>query len=198
MTHRKPPVDQEAGHGDPRRLERAPGERYAGAGRPSGGDRARPSSAAGSGARGAERPASAPTSGRVGPAVAFGVAALLAVAVVWALAVGLFDVTWGLVIVGAGGGWLIGAAVSYGAWRGTEHVEDARIRVIAAACGATAWLAGSFGGYLVGLLLLPASSASLGERIANAPFPAALTAQFSLVDVAAIVLLAVLAWRTAR
>lgn len=165
-----------------RRLERAPGERFAGgvATGPGGAIR-----------DGAVQP-------HVGRAALFGDLALTGVAAVWALASGVFDVSWGLVILAAAGGWLIGSSVSLGAWRGVAHPPDPRVQAIAAAEGVVAWIAGTFGGYVVGLALLPGSTASLGERMANAPFADALLSQFSLVDIASILLLAGIAWRSAR
>ncbi|MBA2255162.1 MAG: hypothetical protein H0W07_08620, partial [Chloroflexi bacterium] len=75
---------------------------------------------------------------------------------------------------------------------------DPRLPAIGAGCGVLAWLVGSFGAYLVGLLVLPGSGLSLGERMANVPFGDALATQISLVDIAAIALLAGIAWRSAR
>ncbi len=168
-----------------RRLDRAPGDRYT---------RAKVSS------QGADtgRPLATAVGPRFGPAIVDGGLALLGVAAVWALAAGLLDVSWGLLFVAAVGGWLIGSAVAFGAWRGLEHRQDPRTRAIAAGSGALAWLVGSYGAYLVGLLVLPGSTLNLVERMANVPFIDALATQVSLVDVASIVLLMVVAWRSAR
>jgi hypothetical protein len=61
-----------------------------------------------------------------------------------------------------------------------------------------AWLAGSAVDYLVSLALLPGSSRTFGERLSDQPFPAWLAPQLSLLDAAEIVVLVVVAWRSAR
>jgi hypothetical protein len=122
----------------------------------------------------------------------------LGVAIAWSVAAGLLDVKWGLVVVAALGGWLVGSAVSLGAWGETPHEPDVSVRSLAAALAVATWLLGVFGAYLVGLVILRGSSASFAERLANAPFGDALVTQLSLLDVAEIFLLAVVAWRSAR
>jgi hypothetical protein len=169
-----------------RRLEHPPGDRYAG--------RPRPVADSGDGGRSSVRAGSP----RLGRGLRYGLALAVGVVVVWSVAAGLLDITWGLVVVAGLGGWLIGSAVSAGAWGVGEHEPDARVRMLAAGLGVATWLLGTFGAYLVALAILPGSTAPFAERIANAPFIDALATQFSLFDVAEVALLAVIAWRSAR
>lgn len=128
-------------------------------------------------------------------------AGLLVVAVV-ALLLGLlravFELGPGLLVVAAVGAWLLGEAVARVAWGGAAHLPSTDVPRIAAVLGAVAWLAGSAVDYLVSLALLPESSRTFGERLSDQPFPAWLAPQLSLLDAAEIVVLVVVAWRSAR
>lgn len=194
---RQPMRGGETGRPAARRLEHPPGDRYAvrepGEGVPAARSGAGSAEERAGPAR--ERAAATPSVGR---GARFGAAAVLGVAVAWAIAAGLFDISWGLVVIAALGGWIIGSAVGFGTWGVAAHRPERRVRWLAAGSGVATWLVGSLGSYLVALVTLPGSTLSLGERIANAPFVDALASQISLFDVIEILLLAVVAWRSAR
>ncbi|MDQ3553579.1 MAG: hypothetical protein M3395_04110 [Chloroflexota bacterium] len=126
----------------------------------------------------------------------------LVVALIVALALGvlraIFDIGPGLLVVAAVGGWLLGAALAWGAWGSAAHLPQPGVQRLAAVLGAVAWLAGSAIDYLLSLALLPASSRTFAERLSDQPFPAWLAPQLSLFDAAEIAILAIVAWRSAR
>ncbi|MBA2487890.1 MAG: hypothetical protein H0V36_01030 [Chloroflexi bacterium] len=169
--------DEEATAGEVRRrdgLARPPGERY--------------------------RSRSAPVA--TGPAHLRGALAGLLVGGATALVLGLLsailDVTLGLLVVAVVGGWAIGVAVVRATWRSTGQPAADATRVIGAACGVLAWLGGRLVDWLVSLAILPGSTLSIGERLVNSPFIVWLTPQLSLIDGGQLLLLAALAWRSAR
>lgn len=86
-------------------------------------------------------------------AIGFGLLATLGMAVVYGVAWGVIALSWGLLAVGVGGGWLVGAAVREGVRRSAaEQPSDGRPSVglaplLAAILGAGAWLIGSYIAY---------------------------------------------------
>lgn len=124
-------------------------------------------------------------------------------AAVVALALGslraIFDIGPGLLVVAAAvGGWLLGEAVARGAWGPSVHLPRPAVFRLAAVLAALTWLAGSVVAYLLSLALLPESSRTFVERLSDQPFPAWLAPQLSPLDVAEIMVLVVVAWRSAR
>ncbi len=110
----------------------------------------------------------------------------------------VFDIGAGLLVVAAVGGWLLGEAVAWGAWGASVHLPRLAVLRLAAVLAALTWLAGSVVDYLLSLALLPGSSRSFAERLSEQPFPAWLAPQLSLLDLVEIVVLMVVAWRSAR
>lgn len=119
-------------------------------------------------------------------------------ALVWTLLAGLLDVSWGLVFMAAIGGYIVALAVVAGAFGDTAHPTDRRVQAIATMLALAVWLLGTFGAYVVGLIILPGSNASLTERMAHAPFIDSVVNQFALLDIAELALLPAVAWRSAR
>jgi len=92
----------------------------------------------------------------------YGLAAMLGIAIVYGVAWSVVALTWGLIAIGVGGGWLVGVAVREGATRG-RRAEAARngadtideedrpvaaptrgLSTLGALLGAGAWVAGSY------------------------------------------------------
>lgn len=123
-------------------------------------------------------------------------------AAVIALVVGVlravFELGPGLLVIAAVGGWLLGEAIARVAWAQALHPAQASVPRLAAVLGAVTWLAGSAVDYLLSLALLPASSRTFGERLSDQPFLTWLAPHFSLLDVAGILVLLVVTWRSAR
>lgn len=127
-----------------------------------------------------------------------GIAAAAAVGLGLGVLRAIFELGPGLLVVAAVGAWLLGEAVARSAWGSDVHVPHPAVPRIAAVLGAVAWLAGSAVDYLLSLALLPASSRTFAERLSDQPFPAWLAPQLSPLDAAEIVILVVVAWRSAR
>lgn len=136
------------------------------------------------------------------PALGRATLAGLLVAAVVALALGslsaVFDIGPGLLVVAAVGGWLLGEAVARGAWGASVHLPQPAVPRLAAMLAALTWLAGSVVDYMLSLALLPESSRTFAQRLSDQPFPAWLAPQLSPLDVAEVVVLVVVAWRSAR
>jgi hypothetical protein len=110
----------------------------------------------------------------------------------------IFQVELGLLAIAAVGGWAIGVAVAWGSWGFGVHPLITGPPLLAAVLGGLAWLGGSVVDYLLSLAILPGSTRTFQERVAQQPFGDYLGQQLSLVDGLAVVLLVTLAWRSAR
>ena len=130
---------------------------------------------------------------------AFDWAALAAIGVsliyglLWAIELHL-----GLIAVAVMGGWLIGGAASYGAWRGSLHIPSLWLRVLAAALGGAAWLGGAVVSYVVAQVVFPDPATPFLERLSFGGFAEYLGSVFDFVHGIAVAALAFFAWRSAR
>ena len=161
------------------RLSRPPSERYPPAAR-------------------AHDPVLDPAPARLVRAGGLGTLAGIAVALAFGVAVGIFDLGAGLLVLAVLGGMGIGAAVRQGAWSGRAHAADVRVRTLASVIALGAWVAGAVVDYLLGLLFLPASAVDLPSRIDAAPFPGYLSARFGVLEILELLLVGAFAWRSAR
>jgi hypothetical protein len=100
--------------------------------------------------------------------------------------VGLY---FGLLVVAAFGGWIIGTAL---------QTAGPRRRALAAVLGVFAWLVGSVLDFVFSQVILPNATTPLAERLAPGAYLAYASATFDLVQVGAIAILVVVAWRSAR
>ena len=153
-----------------------------------------------------------PAAARISRAFVAGLVTALAVGAVLGVAVGVFDLALGLIVLAAVGGYAIGFATRRAGWgpaaedlaaaddqrppRRTQ-LADQGVPVVAAVSGAVAWVAGVFIEYVVGLAALPASGVSLPERMAAAPFGDYLATPTGPPDVLELALLAFIAARVA-
>ena len=130
-----------------------------------------------------------PTGGLVGRAALSGLVAAAAVGLIWAVLAVVLDFHLGLLVVAGVGGWLIGVAVARvrpGAWP------------VAVGSALVAWLIAAALSYLLSQLLLPQAVTPLAERLSLAGLLDYTTQTFDLVQAAAIAILVVVAWRSAR
>lgn len=131
----------------------------------------------------------------------YGLLAGIAVAAVYGLAAELFGLTWGLLAVGFGGGLLIGAAITRGAWGRRRHVTARRLQVLAAAIGIGSGVVGIFVAYVVSQALFPQATTPLTDRISLAGFTGYFAGLFDTIRVihaASLAAIAFMAWRGAR
>jgi hypothetical protein len=113
----------------------------------------------------------------------------LATGVVWALLSALLNLHVGLIVLAAFAGWLIGSVVR----------PIGRHAVLSGvALAALAWLIGSVLDFTLSQLLLPEAATGLAERLTVDGYLAYASATFDIVELAAIALLAIAAWRSAR
>jgi hypothetical protein len=134
-------------------------------------------------------------------AYGLGLAAGLAVAVVYGLFAELLGLSWGLLAVGLFGGMGIGGAVSRGAWQGRAHVNVRRLQVIAGLIAVGAWMLGVVLAFVLSQALLPQTSTSLLERLSPARFTEyflGLDESIRVVHAASLAAMALMAWRGAR
>jgi hypothetical protein len=107
---------------------------------------------------------------RMGRALTAGVAAGVIVVVAWLVLGGAVGLDWGLAVVALAGGWLVGQAVSMGAWSGERHVPALSPRLLSVGLAIAAWMSGQVAVYLWTRITLPDSTLTLGQRIAATPF----------------------------
>jgi hypothetical protein len=126
------------------------------------------------------------------PAALRAVGAALLGAGIWIGLAGPFGVTWGLVAVALFVGWLIGSVTR----SPTGHSEP-RVRAIAAAGGALAWLLALAGVYVY-LSAQPSGPAQAGALVGSLSIIDYYAQNLGLLDVIEGVLLVLAAWWSAR
>lgn len=173
MSSGQPPSGEVRPRGAP--LERAPSERYQASG--VGGATAEPN---------------------VAKAVVAGIIAALVAGLAAGIMAAIFDVGLGLLVVAAVSGWAVGVAVVWGAWGFGLHPQRWNVSALAAGFGAAAWLIGSLVEWFLSRALLPGSTQSLFDRLTQTSFPTYLGEQLSIQDAVELLILAALAWRSAR
>ena len=131
----------------------------------------------------------------------YGIAAAVFVALVWLVAGGILDVSYGLVAAGVLGGWVVGTAVAPGAADAGDAPEvegrGPSRRVVAVALGLAGWLTGMFLAYAWDLATLPEAGGTLVERMAQVPFVEAVSAQYGPLAIVQGLAVGFFAWRTA-
>jgi hypothetical protein len=122
-------------------------------------------------------------------AMAIGIAASLGTGVVSAVFSALFGFHLGLLAVAAFGGWIIGNSV--------QSAGNSR-RQVAAVLAVMAWLVGSILEFVISQVLLPAAATPLAERLSIGGYIDNTVGAFDVVQAAAIAILVIVAWRSAR
>ena len=136
--------------------------------------------------------------GRALKAFDWGALAGLVVALAYGLLWAVFELHLGLIAVGVMGGWLIGAAVTHGAWHGSLHIPDRRLRILAAAIAAGSWLVGAFVAYFTSQALFPNPTTDLLQRLSFGGFSEYLISLVDIVHGIALLALVAIAWRSTR
>ena len=127
----------------------------------------------------------------------YGIAMAVPFAAVWAVGDAILDLGGGLVVVAAVAGWLIGTSVALGAEPGSVRRERG---VVVLAVGVTlgTWVVATLGAYLISMAILPGSTLSLLERMANAPLLEFSASQFLPFGPLELGALALFGWLGAR
>jgi hypothetical protein len=131
---------------------------------------------------------------------AFDLGVLAAIGVSLAYGVLLYPVglTWGLIAVAVMGGWVIGAAVRSGAWRGQLHERARSLQLLAVVLGIFSWLGGMFVSYVLSQALFPDAATPLMERLSAAGFAAYIDGTDRILNIVSLSALAFVGWRSAR
>lgn len=131
----------------------------------------------------------------------WGVLAGIGVAIAYGISWGGLALSFGLIAVALMGGWIIGAGVRHGAWRGASHQPARVLQLLGAVLATGAWFGGAFVAYVVSRALLPESDLSLAERLADVSFADYIGQQYEAaggVHAAALAALTIMGWRSAR
>ena len=120
-------------------------------------------------------------------ALATGVA--LATSVVWAVLSAVFNFHLGLLVVAAFGGWIIGS---------TLQPAGPHRRIVAVVVAAATWLVASIIDFTLSQTSLPDAATPLGARLSADRYLDYTAATFDVISAAAIAILVVVAWRSAR
>jgi hypothetical protein len=134
----------------------------------------------------------------LGPAAAFGVAAAQAVALVYSILADPVGLSWGLIVVGFVGGWVIGAAAVYGAWQGRFHLIVPQVRWLAALIALVAWIEAAIVSYVGSQLLYQAAATPLFERLSVTGMLEYLNSAVFSPSILGLAAMAFMAWRSAR
>lgn len=139
-----------------------------------------------------------PAGPNIGKATLFGLLAGALVALVYGVLAEIFDLSLGLIVVGLGGGFLIGAAVVRGAFNGRFHLVVPRIRWLAALIGLVSWLAAVLIGYVIGQLLFEGAATPLFDRLSVSGFVEYLNSSLFSPSILGLAAMAFMAWRAAK
>ncbi|HSH22320.1 MAG TPA: hypothetical protein VK992_06880, partial [Candidatus Caenarcaniphilales bacterium] len=104
----------------------------------------------------------------------------------------------GLIAVALVGGWLIGAAVTHGAWRRDLHIPSRRLRLLAAILGGAAWAGGAYVAFTVGQAVLPEATTPLLDRLSFGGFAEYVAGVYDIVHGIALATLIFFSWRSTR
>ena len=133
-------------------------------------------------------------------ALAFGIAAVVVVLLAYGLLSEPLEITLGLLVIGVVGGWLIGHAISYGAWQSRDHEPYRPLQWAALAFVAVAWVGALVLAFVISQALVPDSSVPLSDKLTVSGFFDYLFGLdfIPVVHVIALALMAFMAWRGAR
>jgi hypothetical protein len=131
-------------------------------------------------------------------AALFGLAAAEAVAVVYGVLADPIGLSWGLIVVGLVGGWIIGAALARGAWSGVFHLIVPRVRWLAALFAVLAWVEAAVVGYVASQLFYQGPASPLLDRLSIAGFVEYLNSSVFSPSILGLAAMAIAAWRSAR
>jgi hypothetical protein len=133
-------------------------------------------------------------------AIALGIAATATVLLGYALLSEPLEITFGLLVAGIVGGWLIGHALSYGAWNNRDHEPYRPLQWTALILCAVAWVGALVLAFVITQALVPDSSVPLGDKLTTSNFFDYLFGLdfVPVVHVLAFALMAFMAWRGAR
>ncbi len=133
-------------------------------------------------------------------AIAFGVLAALVVMLVYGFLSEPIELILGLLAAAFFGGWLIGNAVSYGAWSGQPHDPYRPYQWTALALTVGAWLGALILAFAVSQAFIKDSSFTLLDRLTADGFFTYLSGlEFvPVIHVISLALMAFMAWRGAR
>jgi len=109
-----------------------------------------------------------------------------------------FGLSWGLLVVGLVGGWLIGSAMAYGAWEGREHASVRALRWTAAVVALGTWVASSLVAYLGSQFFYQAATTPLMDRISVSGFIDYFQGTLLSPTLLGLAAMAFMAWRGAR
>jgi hypothetical protein len=139
---------------------------------------------------------SPPALPRIGRAGLYGLGAGLVVALVYGVvSEPPFDLSWGLIVVGLVGGWIIGSAVAAGAWGGRFHLIVAQVRWLAALLAVIAWLVAMIVGYVASQVFYQAAATPLGDRLSVGGFFDYLNSSVISPSILGLAAMAFVAWR---
>ena len=142
-----------------------------------------------------ENPPASPNQTR---AAAFGLVVAQGIALVYGLLADPFNLTWGLIVVGIVGGWIIGWAVAAGAFRGRFHLVVPAVRWLAVLLTIVAWIEATIVGYVGSQLFYQGATTPLGERLSLTGFVEYLNGAVFSPSILGLAAMAIVAWRSAR
>ena len=142
-----------------------------------------------------------PTNQQTAKAYGLGLLAGVGFALLYSVGAEVVGLNWGLIVVALFGGWVIGGAVSYGAWAGQQHRRVRRLQTAALVIGCGSWLLALVLGYLISQALIPQAATPLLDRLSPSGFIDYFGGLFDyvrLIHLLGLALLTFMAWRSAR
>jgi len=131
-------------------------------------------------------------------AALFGLAAAVHVALVYGVLADPFGLSWGLIIVGLVGGFLIGAAVVRGAFNGRFHLIVPRVRWLAAVVAVVCWIGAALVAYVSSQVFYQGAATPLMDRLSVSGLIDYLNSTVFSPSILGLAAMAFMAWRGAK
>ena len=131
-------------------------------------------------------------------AALFGLAASVPVALVYGVLADPFGLSWGLIIVGVIGGFIIGAAVAQGAFNGRFHLIVPRVRWLAAVVAVVCWTGAALVAYVSSQVFYQGAATPLMDRLSVTGLIDYLNSTVFSPSILGLAVMAFMAWRGAR
>lgn len=131
-------------------------------------------------------------------AAVFAMAAAAGTGLLYGVLADPIGLSWGLIVVGLIGGWIIGTAVIHGAYSGRFHLLVPGLRWLAVLVAVIAWVGAAVVAYVASQLFYQQATTSLTERLSAAGFVEYLNSFVFGPSILGLVAMAFVAWRTTR
>jgi hypothetical protein len=134
----------------------------------------------------------------MGQATLFGLAAAVPIALAYGVLADPFGLSWGLIVVGLIGGFVIGASVVQGAFNGRFHLIVPRVRWLAAIVALVCWIGAALVAYVSSQVFYQGAATPFVDRLSVSGLLDYLNGSVFSPSILGLAAMAFMAWRGAK